>query len=695
MNNNTSYTTRYVNYVIVVHGIGDQRPNESVLPVINRFSEVRQNAHEPQRREVVSLGMITSQTGKPTDKDGVVEFKECKPWSEFKNIPQDPYDKLPPFLGEPSFRGENIRFVDMYWADIMEEDFKDVGQSTGNWAKSLLGRLETKAMPFGDGKFRGNNAEAWILPILYQLEESLIFFNNLLSLRFPFIGDLIFNKFLGDVQLYGEYQQIRGRAVRRFHDLMEKIEREHILQLCPNSSDQHKYRNEEEKEDIIPQYTIISHSLGSVMAMDSLLYAHINKEIYNPDSNFSFANIPFPGYANAHELVGKEKDHDEEKDAILKGRKEFLGENWTENICNFVTLGSPIDKFLTIWWNNYLYLGSERSLLAKSNDTTDYLFRKRKHKIRHFNYCDEQDPVGDKLDKFKSRKVYGHLFESVEDIVYHRYSVPGVAHVRYWSDIELFKRIVRRAVDDEPQEELDKDFPNFNYKPGTYGSVMFYSYGLFQLIAVILMTFWGLWSWEGETWTISVLGAIGLVSSTYFLRGFIKLNVWWRQALKHKNPTYQSAKSPLRKKAQMMNIGMWLMLILVTVLPLLYIPTYMSLVTTTYQDVTRYIGVCLELTGAIAGGALIHYLFYARQRGLPTRMVLKTAEFLTILYLTILAILIAVLSYFGYKAMIYWFPYEVLYNNVVVAFMLSTTAVVVYTVLSQTLANRTVMLRTK
>ncbi len=148
--------TKHINYVIVVHGIGDQRTNETVMPVINRFAEVRQDAHEPQKREVVTLGMVTSQTGRPETIDGEITFSHTFPWSEFENIPQEPYPRLPPFLGGSSFTGENIRFVDMHWADIMENDFKHVGQKVGEWAKSIIGRLEVKARPDKDGKFRGS-----------------------------------------------------------------------------------------------------------------------------------------------------------------------------------------------------------------------------------------------------------------------------------------------------------------------------------------------------------------------------------------------------------------------------------------------------------------------------------------------------------------------------------------------------------
>jgi hypothetical protein len=136
--------TKTIEYVIVVHGIGEQRPNETVLPVINRFAEVRQRQRMPKNCEVVSLGMVSSQSGKPEKKDGMTDYTNCQAWIEFKNIPAVDDNKVSFFLGDPSFSGDNIRFVDMNWADIMSNDFGEVGQPTELWADTLLDRLEMK-----------------------------------------------------------------------------------------------------------------------------------------------------------------------------------------------------------------------------------------------------------------------------------------------------------------------------------------------------------------------------------------------------------------------------------------------------------------------------------------------------------------------------------------------------------------------
>jgi hypothetical protein len=685
------HPVKHINYVIVVHGIGDQRPNETVLPVINRFAEVRQHADRPTRREVVTLGMITSQTGKPQHIDGEVLFHDCKPWAEFRNIPQEPHGNLPPFLGDPSFLGENIRFVDMYWADIMEEEFGEVGQKVGVWAKSLVGRLEAKAKSAIDGTFRGSKEEAWILPILYQLEETLIFLDNLLSSKFPFVEELVFNKFLGDVQLYGEYQQIRGRAVRRFHELFEKIEREHIRQFCPDSTPHDRYFNADEQLDIKPRYTIVAHSLGTVMAMDALLFGHTNKLVYQEPTRYS--NVPFPGYASAHELVGMGQ-HQEERSQFASNYREFMGESWIGNVANFVTLGSPIDKFLTIWWQHYLYVGGDKDSIAKSFDTVDELFYRRKpeERIRHYNYCDEQDPVGHRLDKFTGKKVYDRIFSLEEDVVFNRYGQPGVAHVKYWDDIELFKRIVRLAVDGEPKEALAPDFPDFRYKPGTYRWVMFYSYGLFQMIAVLLTTFWGLWGWESESWKISVLGSLGLVGTVYLLRKLIKLNVWWRQALKFKNTTYGSRSTHLGNRAWAMRFLMHTLLALLTALAVLYIPSHIAFARLGMNDVYRYLLYFGDLAVVSALGLLLHYLLYTRQRGAPGVSFHKTAEFYTIAYLAALFGSVAGLVYAGINPLLGVIPYEGLYNTPFTVFLISCTVVWGYTMSCHFLARRTVRL---
>jgi hypothetical protein len=564
---------KYIEYVITVHGIGSQRPSETVLPVINRFAEVRQQQKLPKNREVVSLGMISSQSGKPEKINGLTDYANCQAWSEFKNIPARPKDNPEFFLGEPSYSGDNIRFVDMNWADIMSGEFGDVGQETAAWTDTLLDRLEMKEIrDKKNGTLAQDTESKWVLPVLYQVEETLIFMKSVLSIKTKKISDMIFDQFLGDVQLYGEYLPIRGRAVRRFHDLMNKIEREHIKRECPNHQEQ-AYSNGE--QIIRPRYTFIAHSLGTVMTMDTLLYGHLSKKIYT-DRRLaaSLDNLPFPQYTN---------DYDHEEDArtqqgkwkrdsvqyIVDQKGEYIGGNWIDNVHNFVTLGSPIDKFLAIWWQNYEYL-----------NYVD-LFQNRTHKIKHFNYCDEQDPVGHLLDLFEKQPVYKKIFEKHEDIVYNRYAVPGVAHVDYWGDYELFSRIVQCTIDNKPIAEVSKQeiFKDFADKEGTYQKVMWFSYGILPLLMTLVCSFFVLWGWESKGSTASTMASVGLIASCFLFRRLIKLSIWWRQILKAKNvnPDAQAGEYVLAHRSKRFRSFCNVVLVGLLGFSLLYIPSYFSM----------------------------------------------------------------------------------------------------------------------
>ena len=181
---------------------------------------------------------------------------------EFEGIPADAKCCLDGvFLGEESSTGKNLRFVDLCWADILSKSYKHVGQDTEVWTKGLLGRLLRKH----DGAKSNNYAQVpfWIRRVLFLLADTLLLVRFAMNFRFKEMKELVFVKYLGDVQVYGESARCRGRAVRRFHKMMTKIEAKHYSQ------------GEKRK----PRYVIIAHSLGSIMSFDALLYAHAPREV--------------------------------------------------------------------------------------------------------------------------------------------------------------------------------------------------------------------------------------------------------------------------------------------------------------------------------------------------------------------------------------------------------------------------------
>ena len=173
-----------VTYVVVVHGMGEQRENETVIKVVNRFAGARRCAKANDNRDVLTLGQACGQVSKlPATQ---------QPWMEFEGIPANSKccsDKI--FLGEKSTTGENLRFVDLCWADILSNANKAAGQGVEDWAKGLLGRLLRKD---DDAKGAGKNCGRvpfWIRRVLYLLADTLLLVRFAMNFRFKEMKELV------------------------------------------------------------------------------------------------------------------------------------------------------------------------------------------------------------------------------------------------------------------------------------------------------------------------------------------------------------------------------------------------------------------------------------------------------------------------------------------------------------------------
>ncbi|HUP42455.1 MAG TPA: hypothetical protein VM599_04530, partial [Thermoanaerobaculia bacterium] len=370
--------------------------------------------------------------------------------------------------------------------------------------------------------------------------------------------DTVFVSYLGDVQLYGEYLHLRGRAVRRFHRLMSHIEREHWKMERERVARGEIPRSEMRE----PRYTVLAHSLGTVLAMDALLYAHASPEA-RIGAGKRLPNFPFPGYLEGvseeatarlvdharwserlferhHEkktLPGDEGWHPpvgwpDDLPASVEGHLRQYGylatASWVRKVDSFVTLGSPIDKYLTLWWQNYEYL-TETDWIAPG------LAKERKgRKIRHFNYCDEQDPIGHNLDVAQTAEAFEGVFEVAEDLVYNRFPVPGLAHTSYWQDLPLFERILRRAVRgdaDEGSRELPEDFV---FQPSTYRKILSITYKWIPYSVVLAGLFALTLAWYSPSWHVWPVASLALAAILLVGRRLLDLTVAWRQILRRK-----------------------------------------------------------------------------------------------------------------------------------------------------------------
>ncbi|MDE2981536.1 MAG: hypothetical protein OXU74_10115 [Gemmatimonadota bacterium] len=512
--------TEPVTYVVVVHGIGEQRKNETAISVVNRFAEARRAADADDNRDVLTLGQACGQTG--SSKVPVTE----QPWMEFDGIPASrSVDCLEPFLGKQSDTGKNLRFVDLCWSDVMQDSIEQVGQDVDVWVKGLLGRLLRKHKDAeGPPEKPAAKVPLWIRRVLYLLTDALLLVRFGMNFRFKEMKELVFVRFLGDVQLYGEYGRCRGRAVRRFHSIMARIEAEHRVRERERDGPAREAR-----------YVILAHSLGSIMSFDALLYASASVGVRrgrNPAWKF-------PGYLRDDDRVCESDDlskldnlREKKAEALsveercdlraLENRFTFLDTNWIRRVRSFVTLGSPIDKYLTIWWLNYRYL-LERANRSQSSDSLE---------IAHFNYCDELDPVGHNLDVVQQTPGYRAVFKCVEDVVFNRYAVPGAAHNKYWTDQGLFKRILDRAVDEGHSPSL----PWFGR--WVYWKLLLGLYTLVPLL-ILLGTYASLsFAFQADGWRTAALAATIFSFSAYLGRRLIDLSIWWRQIQRQKSQTF-------------------------------------------------------------------------------------------------------------------------------------------------------------
>jgi hypothetical protein len=119
--------------------------------------------------------------------------------------------------------------------------------------------------------------------------------------------------------------------------------------------------------------------------------------------------------------------------SLMLARSAAVTPAWLDEIKGFVTLGSPIDKHHLFW--------------GEQNFPRD-IKTPQTSKIRWWNFWDYSDPVGHSLDSIfpKPDAAKNHQFERVFDAGFARYPIPGVAHVDYWKDANIYHRIIQEVM---------------------------------------------------------------------------------------------------------------------------------------------------------------------------------------------------------------------------------------------------------
>ncbi len=478
-----------IHYVVTVHGMGESREFETSRLVANLFGTALKQTDYGQGKPTPPEPRVSLGTA-----GGIVHSGE-KLWVEFAGVPQ-PGEAAGPFTGLPAT--DQLRFVDFAWNEVSRTAFEHHGEAPEDWAASVLARMDGKDPP----------PPVWVKRMLGQVRSAVLVMRRLLVGKLAGAGKTAFDDYLGDVQMYGDYVPARGRAVRQFHQEMAAVHAAHEAEF---------------PEGPAPTYTILAHSLGTVVALDALMAAH------------KIGAVDYPDY----------------------GTDNPPARDWAEHVQSFVTLGSPIDKFLLIWWYRFDHMADPSG------------FSRTGKKVRHFNYCDEQDPVGHNLDIAADSPGFQAVFETIEDRVFNRYDIPGQAHLGYFKDVELFQWIYARAVAGTR--------PNTGppwFVPAAYRSLLRFTYFLIPLAVVLLNTGLFVWAWTADGLVQCVVASTAFLGTWWLGRMLIDLSIWWRQIQRakwrhfdHEDPGCDEHLRDQRKKpAAHFRRLLWLRMILFLVL---------------------------------------------------------------------------------------------------------------------------------
>ncbi len=395
----TSASVYTYKHIVVVHGIGDQKPNETALGFMNEF--VRALPRQKGRYVVDVFNLI----------ENVDEATRLRPaFFIFRDLAKNTHHV--------------IGFSEVYWQPVMDEQLaKNHGQPpipVFTWAHSINARLLD----------RPERVFHRAREVMDNLERMLSDLKKLAAI-YKKSGQLasMLDRFLGDVQMYAESDSIRQQVNERFLRVMARVKR--FSEEVQGELLTRKFLNQGFDDfnafDAVQIY-VVAHSEGTVVSLNSLVQAAVLAE----------------GQASHPEREFQDLFEFEKTLCATRGLGAEPASQWLPQVAALATLGSPIDKHYTIWENRF---------------RKDHLKQMYTPSIQWFNYWDLSDPVGYGLrEVFKGACTDARKLFTVEyDQGFSRYPIPGKAHVDYWTDPELYRHLISHAMqlsDTEQQPTL-------------------------------------------------------------------------------------------------------------------------------------------------------------------------------------------------------------------------------------------------
>ena len=221
--------TRY-KHIVIVHGIGDQAPNETSINFMNHFFRALPSGPEYS----LKVHNLISSVDPPDAKNP--KFRPA--FAEFKH--RD---------GECV-----IGFSEVYWQDVTNEILKKFHKCTPIpifiWAHAI------------NTHFMGKDFYA-ARDVITNLESLLSIADNLsLILKRAGIFLKVLTRFVGDVQMYAESTDIRNAVDAHFASVLGRVDQQHRDAAIELGTDLDT-----------PEIYIVAHSEGTVVAYSSLVKA--------------------------------------------------------------------------------------------------------------------------------------------------------------------------------------------------------------------------------------------------------------------------------------------------------------------------------------------------------------------------------------------------------------------------------------
>ncbi len=262
-------------HICVVHGIGNQVPNETALNFMNHC-----------------LRALPQGSGYSVEVDNLIESVDDVSSAAPANAPSRSFH--PAFLvftSDPEKHNYVIGFSEVYWQNITNAYLtrNDGGPPIPIfiWAHSINTRMLGHTANFHKIRSVINNLETMLglvrkLAVIFKKSEILL---------------TVLSRFLGDVQMYAESDDIRSEINARCRSVLSRatVFAGKTVSQLPGAG----------FTSTSPKVYVIAHSEGTVVAYSTLV------------------------------------------EAAQKG------EGWLDNVRGFVTMGSPLDKHYTIWHNRF------------------------------------------------------------------------------------------------------------------------------------------------------------------------------------------------------------------------------------------------------------------------------------------------------------------------------------------------------